>query len=468
MKAARKILNNMFFLSAAELASKGITTITIIYLARVLNPEGLGTISFINSILSYIIVLTNLGVETIATREVTKSPNLSESYVNNIFTFRFILSGFGFLGLILFIHFIELPFQIKMLWYISGINIFSLSLHLNWYFIAIEKMQIIAIRQVLIGVLNFTGIIIFIHNPDDILYAIIINSTAFLINTILMLFYYIRNYYPIKLNIDYNLIKNILKSALPLGISFIFITIYNNLCISLLGLIKGEFETGLFTAAFKIHALGLIPLGIIQNVFFPVLSRQETIDEKIKIASKYALMLYIVGIFYTSLIFIYSHPLVELIYGKEYIASVSTLKILMITLLIQFINISLALLFMAWGKEKVLLFSSMATTIANLAFNLLLIPKYGAVGAAATTLISEIVMLMILSIKTYKIIEWLPYLEFIKILSICAIPIFVSYVYFYYSLNLIISIALAIVVYPIIILSFKVVTISQIREYLKK
>lgn len=468
MKAARKILNNMVFLSAAEIASKGITTITIIYLARVLNPDGLGTISFINSILAYIVAFTSLGIETIATREVTKNQNLSESYVNNVFTFRFILSAIGFAGLVIFIQFTDLPFKVQLLWYISGLNIFSLSLHLNWYFVAIEKMQIIALRQLLIGVLNFIGIILFIHNPEDILYAIIINSSAFLINTVLMLLYYFKNYYPIRFTIDYNLIKNILKSALPLGFSFILITLYNNIGISLLGFIKGEFETGLFSAAYKIHALGLMPLGIIQTVFFPIISRQETNDDRIKIASKYALMQYIVGIFYTTLVFIYSHSIIEIIYGKEYLGSVYPLQILMITLLLQFINISLALLFMAWNKEKVLLLATILTTISNLTINLFLIPQYGAVGAAFTALMSEAIMLIILIINTYKLLKWLPYLEFIKILPLSIISIFISYILFQYTSNLLIATIVAIVLYPFIILSSKVITIQQIREYIKK
>ncbi len=468
MKAARKILNNMIFLSAAEIASKGITTITIIYLARVLTPEGMGTISFITSIVAYFIAFTNLGIDTIATREVTKNQNLTEPYVNVLFSLRLILSLVSFLGLIFFVQILNQPFEVQLLWYISGINIFSQSLLLNWYFVAIEKMQIIALRQLLIGILNFTGVIIFVHNPQDILIAIIINSSVFVVNSLWMIFYYLKHYFSIKFNFDLQLIKSIMKPALPLGFSLILITIYNNINISILGFIKGEYETGLFSAAFKIHTLGLIPIGIIQTSFFPILSRQEDKQNRIKVASKYALLLFIVGCFYTILIFTYSYPIVEIVFGDEYINSYTTLKLLMVTLLIQFCNMSMASPLMAWKKEKLIMKATIITTIVNITSNFLLIPKYGADGAAIASLISEFVIFLIMAINIYGMLKWLPHWDFTKTILLSLLAVGLSYAVYVHTQSIVYPIIIALIIYPILIFLTKLITIKQLREYFSK
>ena len=46
--------------------------ITFPYAARVLLPEGIGAVNFLNSIVGYIVLLTNLGIPMYAVREVAK------------------------------------------------------------------------------------------------------------------------------------------------------------------------------------------------------------------------------------------------------------------------------------------------------------------------------------------------------------------------------------------------------------
>ena len=46
--------------------------ITFPYAARVLMPEGIGAVNFLNSVISYIVLLTSLGIPMYAVKEVAK------------------------------------------------------------------------------------------------------------------------------------------------------------------------------------------------------------------------------------------------------------------------------------------------------------------------------------------------------------------------------------------------------------
>ena len=46
--------------------------ITFPYAARVLSPDGIGTINFLNSIIGYIVLLTSLGIPMYAVKEIAK------------------------------------------------------------------------------------------------------------------------------------------------------------------------------------------------------------------------------------------------------------------------------------------------------------------------------------------------------------------------------------------------------------
>ncbi len=61
MKGTRRILKNMFSLTVAEFANKGIIFVFNAYLARVILPEGFGIIGFANAFAAYFLLVVNLG-----------------------------------------------------------------------------------------------------------------------------------------------------------------------------------------------------------------------------------------------------------------------------------------------------------------------------------------------------------------------------------------------------------------------
>ena len=146
MKQSRKILKNMFSLTVAEALSKGIVFIYNAYLARVIMPEGFGIIGFATAYLMYFLLFVNLGFNTVGTREIAKSHSNTDKYVNSIITIRIIFSIIAYALLFFSTYALDKPMMVKYIIWISGINLFSNAILLDWVFYGNEKDGIFRIE----------------------------------------------------------------------------------------------------------------------------------------------------------------------------------------------------------------------------------------------------------------------------------------------------------------------------------
>ena len=86
MSTTRRILKNFVSLSFSQIVTKALGLVSVAYLARVLGAEGFGKIGFAQAILAYFMLLVNLGLSTLGTREVARNREEISRYVNNILT----------------------------------------------------------------------------------------------------------------------------------------------------------------------------------------------------------------------------------------------------------------------------------------------------------------------------------------------------------------------------------------------
>lgn len=103
---------------------------------------------------------------------------------------------------------------------------------------------------------------------------------------------------------------------------------------------------------------------------------------------------------------------IELMSGPAYSRSVVPMQVIMPTiLLIGLTNIIGIQILVAMGRGKNTLYSVLAGAVTDLILNIILIPKYGAIGAAIGTLIAEIVVLLV-QYHYVWIIAGNPFLDF--------------------------------------------------------
>ena len=408
-----KIASNLFSLTSAETAKRLLGFFTLVYLGRVLDKNGFGIIGFATAFVSYFILVVNFGFSTYGTMEIAKDPSKISKFVNNIFSIRILLAIFLSLILILYLFFSEHSTVTKYVILITGLNLFTNAFALNWIFQAVEKMQYIAIRQVLSGLLGLIGVVIFVHSENDLLIAASILTLSALLGNILFIPIYQKMFSKIKFEFSFPFWKELFRESFPLAFASIMIGIYYNLDMVMLGYMKPESDVGIYNAAYKVFLLGIIPFQLIFSAFFPQLSRvglraNEEFKITIKNYAKFVLGSGIVsGIFLLS----FSERIILLVFGGSYLAAALPLSILAMNVIVVSLNVFLGNPMMAWGKQREYAIAIAFGAISNIILNFVLIPKYSYIGAAFATLLSEVAVFIGLFYLFNKFTAGLLYLK---------------------------------------------------------
>lgn len=155
--------------------------ISIPYISRVLDPSGIGKVSFIDSFAYYFVVIAEFGIVTYAIREIArirKDRLALNKLVSELLFLHLITSAIAVVG------FIVMTFLLYSR--IGDIHLFLFSLSFlivnsfacEWYFWGTEKFKFIAIRSIIIRALGLVSIFILVRAPEDyfVYYGIITGS----------------------------------------------------------------------------------------------------------------------------------------------------------------------------------------------------------------------------------------------------------------------------------------------------
>ena len=140
----------------------------------------------------------------------------------------------------------------------------------------------------------------------------------------------------------------------------------------------------------------------ISSVMFPYVTSIESDEEKSKITSTTFKIVMIVT-FFAILVLFFASNLIGIIYGSDYYGSILPLKVLLLGIFCLSLGKILANDIAARGKPELNAISNLVGFVVNIGFNILLIPKFGIVGAAIATSISYTLTSIIFLVSFLKL-----------------------------------------------------------------
>ena len=395
MEKEKSLNKNMIMSTILTLSNFIFPLITYSYVARIISPSGIGKVAFVNSVLSYFIYIASLGIPSYGLRECAKLRNdkekLSKTF-QELLIINLVSTMFAYILLFIVIISVNKLYNYKILFLIMSSQIFLNSIGVEWLYQALEEYSYITIRSVFFKVIGVLLTFILIKSPDDILWYGFLTIFAASANYICN-FINIHKYITFKKFKNYNLKKHF-KPIFSLLTASIIISIYANFDIVMLGFISSEYEVGLYNAALKIKSILLSLSTAITAVMIPRISyyiqkKDEKGINKLLIKSLQISLLIAFPVCIYCLLF--SKNILLFVCGISYIEAENTLKLLMILILpLILTNLFGNQILIPFGKENRFSQSVFIGMWINLILNLLLIPKYGASGAAFGSIITEI------------------------------------------------------------------------------
>jgi O-antigen/teichoic acid export membrane protein len=154
----------------------------------------------------------------------------------------------------------------------------------------------------------------------------------------------------------------------------------------------GSTEVGWYNASYNIFAVLLLPAIAFSQAAFPSFVRLY-VNKKSEFKKYYiysVVFLLLVGIGIGVVVYVAAPALIRILYGGNYEYSVSVLRVLAVAICFSLVTWFSQRLFIAVGKIKELLLFMVGAAIFNIVLNIQCIPVLGAVGAAMTTMLCEV------------------------------------------------------------------------------
>lgn len=430
MSIARKILENTFVQVLGKLITAGLSILVLKIISGYLGTAGYGDYTTVYQFLAFFGIIADFGIYTITVKEMSRDESRIPVILGNVMGLRTFLAIVAMLLAVLTVFLIPhysgtlIPFGVLIATLATIITLLNgtissvLQVHL--------KMQYATIGLVIgkIASVLYMGWVVYYAFVGDLsagfyhllFSGVVGNLTMFLVTT-----YYVRRYCKITYKFDFAYWKKIFITSLPFGVALILNTIYFRLDVILMTFLLphsqtlsepttaclktlcADTEIGLYGVAMRmLEMLVIIPVYFMNSVL-PVMTRYiEEQSQKIRQLIQYSFdCLVATGLPILVGGYILARPIIHFISDPEFLSgnvfefgSDVAVRLLMFAMLFSFLNALFGFTLVVLNKQVKLMLINAGAVIFNLIGNYFVIPTWGFRGAAMTSVISELIILI--------------------------------------------------------------------------
>ena len=467
----RSIARNLFSLGVADILNKLLPLITFPYVVRVMGPEAFGTANFGLAYVSFFLILVDFGLNIYAVREISvlKVQGMARlrGFINEIFTAKMLLLVVTLIFYFTITSAFPFSFEKKMVIYLFGSMLVYHAFDFQWLLQGTENLGPYSVGSIISNIIKIGAIFIFVHSPDDLLiYVMIVAASSFIIILVESLYLFHAGM-RIRTSISKNVYKHMIR-AFPLAVSIISIMIYTRSDTLMLSFLKDDSIVGIYNAGYYIVFGALSLLTMVNTVFFPVISKTVNscgIGKRYQIISMRIMLL--VGFSLFIFFFIFSREALDIILGDQYERTLDSFRILIfIVPLIALSYIFGGQILLSRGKFKTYSLIILSGGVLNIILNFILIPLLSEVGAAAATLVTEMMVASLTFYISRKFIR-IPFLRsFLNFLLIFILLLSIKLILFDHLPMIIIGILVSLI-YVIFLFLSGSISLKSIRTILK-
>ena len=388
----RKYFSNTSWLLGERILRMGVSLFVGIYIVRYLGPEKYGLLSYTMSFVWLFSAFLDLGHREIIVRELVLYPEQRNVILGSAILLR--LSGAVFLvsGVAVGLQLVDNDEQTSLMIVIIALGMAFQSWELiDYYFQSQVQSKYTAWAQtVQLIVASLIKIYLIIWQAPLIYFAAIF-SLEYVITAALFLLMYKWQVgsFPIR-NCNLKYAKQMLKNSFPLLLTGTAILIYMKIDQVMLKELVDTETVGTYAAAVKLCEVWYHIPVIIAVSLYPAIIGVKDKDPALyhaQLQKLYTLLVWVAIALAIPITFM-ADWIIYIFYGNEYIESAIILKIYVWA----GIFVSMSLANNKWmvieNFQNYILLTTLLGMSSNIIFNVILIPSYGAPGAAVATLIS--------------------------------------------------------------------------------
>jgi O-antigen/teichoic acid export membrane protein len=442
-------------------------------LTRYLGPALFGEYALVITLNALLMSVTDLGIQTIATRDASQSPDKMGLLASQAVILR-TLGTIVLAGISVAILFLTgYPEPVKLGFAILAITVLVNALQTGFAVIlqSTLKLYLLSLSEV-IGRLISTGltfgiiVIAFglsmsrVVALQDIFWALVLGSLVTLLVSALL----VRERALLRAGFQPEVAWRMLRDALPLGAVAVASLILYRADTVLLSVLRNAHDVGIYNLSYRFLDLLLAVPGLFMASVFPVLSAHAGDPATFRRIWQKALdALALAGVPLAFGTFLTAPHLIHLLGGDQFAASVVPLQILSFVVLLSYLDFAFPHALIIANRQRLILLILVFGLALNIGLNLVFIPRGSYVAAATVSVVSELVNLLLayaLAVRTYR--YSLSFTTPLK--AVAAGAVMLGILYPFRQFNLALLVVAGIAIYGAGILALRAVDPGLIRD----
>lgn len=387
------VVRNSIWMIACKVIQSLLQLVIGMISARYLGPSGYGLLGYAASVVGFALPLAQLGLQATIIQEFVESPEDE----GRILGTSLVLEGLGSLvSMGLVAAFVALANAgetvtlIVCVLYSLSLLTRSLEILQCWFQHKLKSKYPSVVMLCSYAVASAYKIFL-LATGQSIYWFALVNALDYALTGAALLVIY-RKLGAQKLRFDAAIVAKLLSRSRYYILAAMMVTVFQNTDHVMLKMMSGDAANGFYTAAVTCASVCQFVYTAITDSARPVILRMRR--ENYASFEKYVSYLYCI-ITYLSLaqsaaFTLLARPIVLILYGADYTPAVPVLRVLVWYLAFSFMGIIRNIWILAEGKQSMLWKINLCGALMNALVNALLIPCYGALGAAAASCATQL------------------------------------------------------------------------------
>jgi O-antigen/teichoic acid export membrane protein len=385
-----QLIRDFAALSGGELVAKLAGFAAFAYLSRVLGPSAYGGVELAVALVTFASLIVDFGFGPVAAAEITHEKSRAPKLAARVPAARLRLAIPAFIFVIGSSMLLDLTTENRYLIWVFGLSLFLHAWTQNWLFQGLDLMPLVAPAQPLRMLAFLIGVVLFVSGPERLWKVGAVEVGAIASMVVYYLMAQKRIGFGLGLDFDFVFFRSLCRKALPISISQLLWAFSQYVPTVLVAALVAGSEVAWFGSSLRL----VISLNTFVFLYFfnlypsLVKSAEQPPDRFTSLITPSFRITAWVGTLCGLLGTIAAEPLCRLAYGPEFGQAGPTFAVLVWVLPISLLSGHARFSLLAYSHQVWELASAAIGAVVTVALGLLLIPKYGSVGASIAMVVA--------------------------------------------------------------------------------
>ena len=394
-----KVVKNAGWIIGGRLVNKLLAFLVGILTARYLGPSNYGLINYAAAYISFFASICTLGINSIIVKNFVDHPDEEGKTIGTTLLLRAVsslLSALMIVGIVGIVDRDE-PLTVVVVALCSVGLIFQIFDTLNYWFQARLQSKYSALASLASYAAVSVYKIVLLVLGKSVEWFALASALDYTVLAVVLAAAYFKNGGQ-RFTASWAKAKELLSSSTSFIISGLMISIYACTDKLMLKQMLGEASVGYYSLASAISVSWAFVLSAIIDSLYPEIVQSfntNRIYYERKNRQLYAIVFY-TSLFMSAAICLLARPFIEILYGASYLPAVQPLRIVVWYTAFSYLGVARNAWMVCENRQKYLKYLYMGAAAINVVLNLLFIPPWGASGAAAASLITQIATIVLM------------------------------------------------------------------------